>query len=200
MLTKEQFDLLKAKKAEELTDEEKASITEYEKQLASSASKDEHTVPISRLNEEIAKRKELEARVAAIDKANKEAEEKRLVEANNFKALYEQAKADAESLRPKASVAEESEKVLKSVLESQINELPESMRGLVPEGLTTNQQLSWLSKNKSLLMKDKPFDIAAGKQGGGSPETVTLTPEQLEMANLFKLKPEEYAKNMDKKQ
>jgi hypothetical protein len=192
MLTKTEYDLLKVKT--DCTDEEKASLLEYEKQLASSASKDEHMVPISRLNEEITKRKELEARVAAIDKANKDAEEKRLIETNQFKDLYEKQKLELEGLKPRAAVAEESEKVLQSVLASQINEIPEHYRTLVPEGLSTNQKLQWISQNKPLLMKEKGFDIGAGQQGGGSPDITALNAEQLEIARLAGIPVEEYAK------
>jgi len=92
MLTEDQYKVLKAKKAEEITAEEKASMAEFEK--AEADKKQEHTVPISRLNEEIAKKKELEARLAAIEKAQKDSEEQRLIEANQYKTLYEQAKAE----------------------------------------------------------------------------------------------------------
>jgi phage I-like protein len=190
MLTKTEYDLLKAKT--ELTDEEKASVAEFEKVEADKNK--EHTVPISRLNEEIAKKRELESRLAAIEKAQKEAEEKRLTEANNFKELYEKQKVELEGLKPRAAVAEESEKVLQSVLESQINEIPEHYRGMVPESLSTNQKLAWIAQNKPLLMKEKGFDIGAGKQGGGSPETNTLTPEQKEVARLSGIPETEYAK------
>ena len=190
MLTKEQYDLLKAKT--DVTAEEKASMAEFEK--AEADKKQEHTVPISRLNEEIAKKKELEARLAAIEKAQKDSEEQRLIEANQYKTLYEQAKAEAEGLKPRASLADESEKVLQSVLASQINEIPEHFRTLVPEGLSTNQKLQWISQNKPLLMKEKGFDIGAGQQGGGSPDTNTLTPEELAEAKKHGITAEEYAK------
>lgn len=192
MLTKTEYDLLKAKKAEEITAEEKASMAEFEK--AEADKKQEHTVPISRLNEEIAKKKELEARLAAIEKAQKDSEEQRLIEANQYKTLYEQAKAEAEGLKPRASLADESEKVLQSVLASQINEIPEHFRTLVPEGLSTNQKLQWISQNKPLLMKEKGFDIGAGQKGGGSPETNALTPEEIAEAKKHGITPEEYAK------
>ena len=190
MLTKTEYDLLKAKT--ELTDEEKASIAEYEKVEADKNK--EHMIPKSRMDEVLVKNKELKDRLDAIEKAQKEAEEKRLTEANNFKELYEKQKVELEGLKPRAAVAEESEKVLQSVLESQINEIPEHFRTLVPEGLSTNQKLLWISQNKPLLMKEKGFDIAAGKQGGGSPETATLNPEQKELARLAGMTEAEYAK------
>jgi hypothetical protein len=197
MLTKDQYDLLKAKKDEELKDEEKASIVEYEKAEAEKTK--EHMIPKSRLDEVLQKNKELAERLTAIDKAQKEAEEKRLMEANNFKDLYEKQKVELEGLKPKAAFAEESEKVLQSVLESQINDIPEHFRTLVPEGLTTNQKLSWISQNKPLLMKEKGIDIGAGKQGGGAPDVTSLDPGQIEMAKMFNVKPEDIVKYVDKK-
>jgi len=190
MLTKTEYDLLKAKT--ELTDEEKASIAEFEKVEADKNK--EHMIPKERMDEVLKKNKELNERLAAIEKAQNEAEEKRLTEANNFKELYDKTKVELEGLRPKAAVAEESEKVLQSVLESQINEIPEHFRTLVPEGLSTNQKLAWIAQNKPLLMKEKGFDIAAGKQGGGSPDTTTLTPEELAEAKKHGITAEEYAK------
>lgn len=190
MLTKTEYDLLKAKT--ELTDEEKASIAEYEKVEADKNK--EHMIPKARMDEVLQKNKELKDRLDAIEKAQKEAEEKRLTEANNFKELYDKTKVELEGLRPKAAVAEESEKVLQSVLESQIAEIPEHFRTLVPDGLSTNQKLQWISQNKPLLMKEKGFDIGAGKQGGGSPDVTTLTAEELDLANKAGIKPEEYLK------
>jgi phage I-like protein len=44
-------------------------------------------------------------------------------------------------------------------------------------------------------MKEKGFDIAAGKQGGGAPDTSSLTPEEMETAKRANMTPEEYMKN-----
>ena len=189
-MNKEQYDLLKAKA--ELTDEEKASIAEYEK--AEAEKNKEHMIPKSRLDEVLAKNKELNDRLAAIEKAQTLAEEKRLAEANNFKELYEKQKVELEGLKPKAGAADEYEKTLQSVLETQVAELPETMRGLVPEEMSTNQKLTWLAKNKPLLLKKEPFDIGAGKNGGGNISASTLTQEELTLAKKAGMTAEEYAK------
>ena len=193
MLTKDQYDLLKAKKADELTAEEKAAMAEFEKSEAEKNK--EHMIPKARLDEVLQKNKELNDRLAAIEKAQKDAEEQRLIEANNYKTLYEQAKAEAEGLKPKASIADESEKTLQSVLDSQIAEIPEHFRGMVPENLTTNQKLAWISKNKSLLMKPVAFGIGAGENGGDPPPTTSLTAEEIATAKKAGMTPEEYLKN-----
>ena len=195
MLTKEQYDQLKAK--QDLTDEEKAQLAEYEK-----AEKEKNImIPKTRLDEEIQKRKEYEQknkelndRLDAIEKAQRLAEEKRLTDEKNFETLYNNAKVELEGLKPKAGAADEYEKTLQSVLETQVAELPETMRGLVPEEMSTNQKLAWLAKNKPLLLKKEPFDIGAGKGGGGNISASTLTQEELTLAKKAGMTPEEYAK------
>ena len=151
-------------------------------------------IPKQRFDEVNEKRKALETRLAEMEKANKEAEEKRLIEKEDFKKLYEDTRGELESLRPKAAVAEESEKTLRSVLDAQVAELPESVRDMVPDG-TTSYKLEWLAKHKAKLMKPAPYDIGAGRTGGGAPDMVTLTPEEMEVAKRFGIKPEDYAKH-----
>jgi phage I-like protein len=177
--------------------EEKVEKVEekIEESPAPSASKDEHMIPKSRLDEEIAKRKVLEDRLSLLEHASREAEVKRLKETEDYRGLYEKSEKELSEIRPRAAIAESSEKVLRGVLEAQIAELPENMRALIPTELTTQQQLYWLSKNKALLVKPKPVDIGAGRQGGGAPEGTPLTPEEIETAKAFGIKPEDYAKN-----
>lgn len=158
------------------------------------ASQGEHQVPISRLNEEIGKRKAIEERLQLLEKASKDAEIKRLKETEDYRGLYEKAEKELAEVKPRAAIADEGEKTLRFVLESQIAELPESMRGLVPDELTTQQKLQWLSKNKALLVKPKPVDIGAGKTGGQAAQGADLTPEEIEMARQFGMKTEDYAK------
>ena len=178
-----------------MTTEENAVVPGQIETPAPPASTGEHQVPISRLNEEIGKRKAMEERLALLEQASKEAEVKRLKEAEDYRKLYEDAEKELATVKPRAAIAEESEKTLRSVLENQIAELPENLRSLVPDEMTTQQKLSWLSKNKALLLKPKAVDIGAGKQGGSAPEGATLSPEEMEFAKSFGVKPEDYAKH-----
>jgi hypothetical protein len=156
----------------------------------------ENMIPKSRLDEVIAKNKELESQLAAREKAAKEAAENALKEQGKYQELYEAAQKELAETRPLASIAKDSEKTLKQVLDAQIEDIPEPMRTLIPEELSTQQKLTWLSKNKSLLMKPKPFDIGAGRQGGTAESAIELTPEQLATARRLGIKPEDYAKNL----
>jgi len=155
---------------------------------------EEHMIPKSRFDEVIKANKEMTDRLTAIEKASKEAEEKRMVDQQKYAELADLRLKEIEALKPKAAVAEESEKVLKSVLDAQIAEIPESLRGLVPEGLTIPQTLGWIAKNKALLLKPAGFDIGAGNRGGNAPATIDLTQEEISAAKRLGVKPEEYAK------
>ena len=155
----------------------------------------EHMIPKHRLDAEIERRRELESKLAAAEQASQQAEEERLKEAQNYKALYEKTSTELAELKPKAAIAESSESVLRDVLTAQIAELPEHMRDLVPEDLTTQQKLTWLSKHKAQLVKPKAPNIGAGVLGGGEQiSEVKLTEDEIKMAKHSGMTPEEYAK------
>jgi hypothetical protein len=156
----------------------------------------EHMIPKSRMDELIRKNREYEERLAAQDKANKDAEEARLIKEKNFEELAQKKQEEIEKLKPLASIAEELLKTAEEQLNAQIAELPEHVRDMVPEELTTQQKLKWLAKNKAYLMKPKGPENGAGKQGGSAPETIELTTEQLSAAKRLGIKPEDYAKNL----
>lgn len=158
----------------------------------------EHMIPKSRLDEEIARRKEMEKRMAAIEKASKESEEKRLEEQEKWRELAQKRQEELESIKPKAAVAEEQEKSLQAYLEAQIKDIPETMRSLIPEQLTTLQKLDWLAVNKAKILKPTGPDIGAGQRGaGGGNSKVELTPEEKATADKFGIKYEDYAKHKD---
>lgn len=156
--------------------------------------KPENMIPKSRLDEVIAQRDAATKKADALEKAQQETERKRLEEANEYKKLYETTQAELSNLKPKAEQVDTYEKTLTSILESQIADLPEDFRDVVPDGLTTQAKLDWLAKNKSKFMKAEPFDIGAGKTGAKPNKKVDLTPEQKEMARQYGVSEEDYAK------
>jgi phage antirepressor YoqD-like protein len=161
---------------------------------ASSASNDEHMIPKSRLDEVLKANKDLQAKLEQVEKERQEQLEEQLKEQGRYKELAEQRAKELAELKPKAETVDTYEATLISVFNTQLAEIPENMRGLIPDELNTQQKLNWLSKNKALLLKPRPLDIGAGKQGGSAPETLDLTPEELETAKRFGMAPEEYAK------
>jgi alanyl-tRNA synthetase len=163
------------------------------------ADKDEHMIPKSRLDEEINKRKELEERLQALEKVSKEAEEERLKDEQRWKELAEKRQQEIEALKPKASVAEEQEKSLQKILKSQIEKIPEDMRVLIPESLTTLEKLEWLELAHDKLAKQPGPDIEAGRRGAGDGSSVTITPALKNAAEQFGLSKEQLQRAAQRK-
>jgi hypothetical protein len=140
------------------------------------------------------------AKAEALEKANQEAEQKRLLEQNDFKQLYEKTQAELTSLKPKAEQLLSMEKTLNLLLEAEVKSLPEQFQDVVPDGLNTQQKLDWISKNKSKFMKPEAFDIGAGKTGAKKPEgkAVELSPEERQLARDFGMSEDDYVKYKDK--
>jgi len=155
-------------------------------------------IPRSKFNELLKANKDLQSQLESLEKERQSQLEAQLKEQGRYKELAEQRATELAELRPKAETVDTYEATLVSVLAAQIAEIPEAMRDLIPDELTTQQKLNWLSKNRSLLVKPSPQDIGAGKVGGGAPQGVDLTPDEVEMAKSFGLSPEEYAKYKDK--
>ena len=184
---------------ENLTNED-ISTTEQVTTTPAEVKIPEHMIPKSRLDEVLGKNRELESRLAAVEKNAKDNVANMLKEQGKFKELYEQTLKELAEAQPLAIQAHESERTLQMVLQAQTDELPEHLRVLVPEALSTQQKLEWLARNKTLLIKPKAFDIGAGRTGGGAPEgaDLKLTEEELTIAKNFGLTPEEYVKYKDK--
>ena len=160
--------------------------------------KQEHMIPKSRLDEVLEKNKELLDKMSAMDAASKDAEEQRLADQEKWRELAEKRQQELEALKPRANVAEEQEKSLQSYLRAQIEEIPEEMRSLIPEQLTTLQKLDWLSLNRSKLLKPIGPNIGAGQQGAGGGGGMTeLTAEEKQAADQFGIKYDDYGKFKD---
>lgn len=154
----------------------------------------EHMIPKSRLDDVLAKLDAAQKKADALEKAQQEGERKRLEEANQYKELYEKTQTELSNLKPKAEQVDTYEKTLQSILDAQINELPEDFRDVVPDGLSTQAKLDWLAKNKSKFMKAEPYDIGAGKRGTKPDKNAELTTEEKAVAARFGMTDEEYAK------
>ncbi len=150
------------------------------------------------MNEKAAK---LEADIQRLQKEQKDAVDKRLSEQEDWEKLAESRGAELVETRAKADKLDSYEKTLKGVLDAQVGQIPENLRGLVPEAMSTEEQLEWIAKNKQLLMKSQPFDIGAGKGRGSSSteESIPLTKEQKVAAKKAGVPEVEYAKRIEKK-
>jgi flagellar biosynthesis/type III secretory pathway protein FliH len=152
---------------------------------------------LSALKKEREANAEAAKRIAAIEAEQQSRIEKQLEESGQYKQLAdERAKALAEA-QAKAEKYEETQEVLKKHLDAQIEEIPENKRSLVPTALSVTEQLDWISQNRSLLSKAVPFDTGAGKKGGSGGQSVTLSEDEMKVAQHYGMTPEEYAKHKD---
>lgn len=145
------------------------------------------TVTQSELNEMF---KERLARQAAQfkaeqEKAAREAEQKRLEEQNEYKPIAEQRKAELEKAETEKAQAlldvetfkakaERYEAVLKKYADEQRKGLPDAVSALLDK-LTVDEQLEWLAKNKSVVVKGQqqvPPPTPRGNNSGKTAEEI----------------------------
>ncbi len=156
---------------------------------------DKAPVPYERFSEVNEKLKEATQKLTEVEKEKNDQLEAQLKEQGKWKEIAEQRANEIATIKPKADTVEDMEKTLVSVLEAQVASLPEDKRSLVPDEMTTQQKLSWLSKNAAILKAPAAFDIGAGHNGGSETKNIQLSPEEIEMAKHLNMTPEEYAKN-----
>lgn len=159
---------------------------------------DEHMIPKSRFDEVNQRYQDAEKRIKALEKSIDEGNKKRLKEQEDYKALYEGAEGELAELKPKAERLAVYEATLKETLDAAVAEIPESKRSLIPSEYSVDQQLKWISQNRALLSKASPVDLGAGNRGGGESTVADLTPDELQIAKDYGMKPEEYARYKDK--
>lgn len=159
---------------------------------------DSPMIPKERFDEVNSRMKEYEKKLQAQEKALKEAQEARLKEKEDYKQLYEQTTAELSELKPLAEQVETYKETMERLFESQVADIPEEMRSLIPDELSVKQKLDWIARNKNLLLKPVAPNIGAGSRGSGaSPKTRELTPDEKQVAETFGYTAEEYLKYVD---
>lgn len=156
-------------------------------------------IPKERFDEVNARMKEFEKQLKAKEEALKKAQEDRLVEKEEYKQLYEKATSELSEIKPIAEQIDTYKETVARLLESEVTQIPEELRGLIPDEMNDVQKLNWIARNKAILMKPVAPDIGAGNRGSGaSSKTRLLTPEEKEVARMFHYSDEEYLKYADK--
>lgn len=98
----------------------------------------------------------------------------------SLKAEIEKYKAD---LQAKEDVAEKYTSIVQEVIQEKKNNVPQEIQELLPEGLSVEQQLAWLTKaqNTGNLMKKEAPAVEIGKpmnMGVPQQSTADMTPHQ----------------------
>lgn len=135
-----------------------------------------------------------EAREEGRKAAQRAAEEQKLKEMGEFKALYEQVKAELEVLKPYKAKAEDAAAVLKETVEAEIAQLPEDARALVPEYDDPRKTLAWINTNKPRLVRPVAPATDAGARGDSGVNVPRLTDQERQLARVAGLTDEQWAK------
>ena len=170
--------------------------TEDKQDVKEGAAPEAHMIPKTRLDEVLAREKKEKERADALELRLNALETAKLAEANDYKALYERSQLELAEVKPVAATVDEAKKVLESVLAAQVAEIPEAHRGLIPAELPVQAQLNWIAKNKTLLLKPRPFDIGAGAGNNGEAggNGSDLSEDEVAFAKSFGTKPADYSK------
>ena len=169
------------------------------KEAPATAKKDEkeHLIPKSRFDEINQKFSDEKKRADALERAAIEKEEQALKDDKKYKELYEKSIGTINTLKPKADALELAEETLKAVLDTQIAQIPEDKRVLIPEYGTVEERLKYISVNGDLLRKAEPFDIGASRRGGTSDKkSVVLSDDQKRMAKNLGISESVYAEKL----
>jgi len=106
---------------------------------ASSAKQDDHMIPKSRLDEVLKSNRDLQAKLEALEIERQEQLEAQLKEQGRYKELAESRAQEIATLKPKADTVDGYEETLVKVLEAQMADVPENMRGLYQMCLLHNR-------------------------------------------------------------
>lgn len=165
----------------------------------------EHMIPKSRFDDVNRKYRDTLSRLEALEKAQTERDEStrkqretELAEQNQYKQLYESAKAEVESVKALQGEVKRYRESFESTLQSRLTSIPDDKKHLVPEFDDPIKLNSWLDKAlPDLVAPGKPaapkIDGGSGSLTRGNLGTARLTPEEVAMAQAFGLSEQEYA-------
>lgn len=173
----------------EVTNEKEVKETTQEPKDKTLQEKD-HMIPKTRFDEINAKYKELADKVAEYEKAKAEEERVKAEELGEFEKLYKTTQKDLDTIRENSSKAEERatqlESVINELVENKLNNVPEEYRDLIPEGISAEEKLKWISKAESKgLFKKSAGNVEIGKPMNGQAPTVDVNDMSAKEKLLF---------------
>jgi len=132
-------------------------------------------IPKTRFDEINNKYKELADKVAEFEQAKAEEAKKKAEELGEFEKLYKSTAQDLEGYKAKTTQAEDRAKQLENVVnelvENKLRDIPEDYKELIPEGMSAEEKLAWISKAESKGLFKKSADVEIGKpMNNGAPQ------------------------------
>lgn len=159
--------------------------------------KDEKFIPKTRFDEVNSKLKEALERLDSLDKEketkSKEAEAAELEakkQAGEFESLYTDVKSKLDesttNLTAKSQRVEALEAVVMELLDSKLKGIDKNFHDLIPEGMSVEQKLSWISKAESKgMFGNSKTETPIG--GSTNPPTPARALESLSPSEMFKM-------------
>lgn len=116
----------------------------------------ENFIPKSRFDEVNNRYKEVQAQLNKLmeEKQNQELEEQK--KRGEFEKLYENTKKELEAAKSFKERAEQLEGVISEMVEAKLAEIPEELHDIIPDGMTPEQKLSWITKAQAKGLFKKP--------------------------------------------
>lgn len=157
----------------------------------------ESMIPKSRFDEVNERMRRAEEALAKFRQDTEAAEAERLKKQGEWQQIAENERKAAEALKPYRDRAEALEAMLKETNAKRIERVPEAMRSLIPVDYPPERLSAWLESNwERLIGKPAPdIDAGAGAATGSGAAAAKLTAEELELARLAGMTPEQYAES-----
>lgn len=113
------------------------------------ARKQENMIPKSRFDEVNDKFKEVKDQLDALlkEKQDKELEQKQ--KNGEFEELYKSTLSEVEALKQSQQRAQALEGLISEMVDAKLSEIPEELHEIIPDGMTPEQKLSWITKAQS---------------------------------------------------
>lgn len=135
---------------------------------------DQGPVPYDRFQQVIQERNQTRQKLQELEQAQRKAEEEAAKEQGKWRELYE-------ATQPKAELLESYETAVQEMLEGRLGQVPEHLRGLVPQG-SPLEQLQWLERAAAAgVFGQEPAPRGPGVPPSGprQPPTPTITRDQM---------------------
>jgi hypothetical protein len=137
-----------------------------------SQNKDDKFIPKTRFDEVNNKMKELQDQLDAFNKKKEQEELDSKKKQGKFEELYNDAQGELETFKSQSEQAsqriEQLEGIIQTLVDAELEAVPEELRDLVPENFTTEQKLSWITNAKKKGLFGTTQNSKENEELGGS--------------------------------
>ncbi|UKL30005.1 hypothetical protein [Bacillus phage PK2] len=156
--------------------------------------KQEHMIPKTRFDEVNNKLKEFQEKFDAMNKQKEQEELEAKKKKGEFENLYNDAQTELENTKNQfketSQRVEQLEGIIQTLVDAELEAVPEEMRDLVPENFTPEQKLSWITNAKKKGLFGATQNSKEEQELGGATNNHTQTQQtdvsKMSVTQLFK--------------